>query len=152
TLEDFLGQVGYQHNCYLELLGVKSLPGMAPTVKSVVPNSGSTAEGQNVGITGMNFDPDPHYTSVDFGTIPAQYTYNSPTQITAVAPAVVGTVDVIVTTQYGTSGVTPLDQYTAPVPAAFAPYVAAVDPNSGPKSGGTPITITGGSFAPGCAV
>ncbi|HKV39917.1 MAG TPA: IPT/TIG domain-containing protein, partial [Blastocatellia bacterium] len=152
TLADFLNQVGYQHNCYLELLRVKPLPGIPPTVKSIVPNNGSSAGGQSVVITGANFAQDSEFTSVDFGTVPAEYTYNSPTQITAIAPAVIGTVDVSVTTRYGTSAATTSDQFTAPMPAALAPYVAAVDPNSGPRSGGTQIAITGGSFTPGCTV
>ena len=152
TTDDFFGQVGYQHNCYLELLQVAPLPGVAPTVTSITPNSGVVTGGAQIEIAGTGFVNDTEYTFVDFGNTSATYQYNSDISITATAPATVGTVDVRVTTRYGTSAVTTLDQYTTPAPAAIAPFVIAVDPASGPKSGGTAITITGGGFTPDCTV
>ncbi|MGA2521839.1 MAG: IPT/TIG domain-containing protein, partial [Acidimicrobiales bacterium] len=68
----------------------------APTITGVSPTSGSTGGGTTVTVTGTGFTG---ATAVHFGSSPATtYTVNSPTQITATAPAATGTVDVTVTT------------------------------------------------------
>jgi hypothetical protein len=90
-----------------------------PTVTNLNPNTGPAAGGTSVVITGTNFVG---VTAVRFGAIAAtSFTVNSPTQITAVAPAV-----------------------TTP-----APSVTGINPTSGPA--GTSVTITGTNFLGGAA-
>ncbi|MBA4371352.1 MAG: hypothetical protein C0402_00650 [Thermodesulfovibrio sp.] len=82
----------------------------APTVTSISPTSGSTSGGTSVSITGTNFTG---ATAVRFGsTAAASFTVNSAIQITAVAPAGSGTVDIIVTTLGGTSATSSADLFT----------------------------------------
>ncbi|MEU2121018.1 IPT/TIG domain-containing protein [Nocardia niwae] len=114
-----------------------------PTLTTVVPSSGPAAGGTTVILTGTNLTG---ATAVTFGGTPAiSFTVNSATQITAVAPAGAGTVQVAVTTAGGTSnGVA----YTyIPVPA-----LTAVVPNVGPVSGGTTVVITGTGLTGATAV
>jgi hypothetical protein len=88
-----------------------------PTVTSVMPSTGPTTGGTSVTITGTNFTG---ATAVNFGITPAtSFTVNSDTSISAVSPAgVPGTVDITVTTPFGTSTITLADQFTyfAPSP------------------------------------
>jgi hypothetical protein len=90
---------------------VYQLPNVPPpTVTNINPNSGSRGGGNTVTITGTNFQ---NVNEVDFG--PNHSTtviVLSSTQITALAPAGMGTVDVIVTTAAGSSTPTAADQYT----------------------------------------
>lgn len=118
-----------------------------PAVTALSPYAG--INGTSVVIIGTGFTG---VTSVKFGMADAtSYTVNSPTQITAVAPAFpVGiTVDVTVTTPAGTS--TPSDstasasdnskfQYISP------PTVTGLNPTSGSTAGGNSVVITGTNF------
>ena len=84
-----------------------------PTITLVSPAGGPAAGGNQVVITGTSFvnltGPD----AVKFGTVNAtSYVVDSPTQITAVAPAGTGTVDITVTIPVGTSATSPVDKYT----------------------------------------
>ena len=72
----------------------------------------------------------------------------SDTQVTATAPVGSGTVDVRVTTPNGTSIVAPADQYTY----TSGPTVGALNPSSGPTTGGNTVTITGTSLTNASAV
>lgn len=74
----------------------------APTLTSLTPNSGTTAGGTSVTITGTNFTG---ATAVTFGGAAAQsFVVNSATQITAVTPGgSAGAADVAVTTGGGTA-------------------------------------------------
>ena len=84
--------------------------GSLPIITSVSPASGTHAGGTTVTITGSNFT---HVTAVKFGTTSATFTVNSATKITVKTPVhATGTVDVRVTTKYGTSLVTGSDKYT----------------------------------------
>ena len=87
-----------------------------PTVTNVNPNTGPTSGGTNVTITGTNFFD---VTAVRFSSNAAgSFTVDSATQITATSPAGVGTVDVTVTTEGGTSATSTADQFTyVPAPA-----------------------------------
>jgi hypothetical protein len=68
---------------------------------------------------------------------------NSDTSITAVSPAEsAGTVDITVTTVGGTSATSNADQFTFAAP----PTITAINPTSGPTSGGTSVAITGTGF------
>jgi parallel beta-helix repeat protein len=119
----------------------------APTVANLNPNRGSTAGGNTVIITGSGFS---FVLSVTFGGTPAaSFFVNSPTQITATAPAhASGAVDIIVTTVGGASANTAADNYTY-VPA---PSVTSINPNAGPTNGGTSVVITGANLTGATAV
>ncbi|HEX4015252.1 MAG TPA: IPT/TIG domain-containing protein [Frankiaceae bacterium] len=121
-------------------------PPPAPTVTAVSPNSGPNTAGTTVAITGTNFYG---VGGVNFGASPATFTINSPTSITATAPAGTSTVDVTVANGSGTSAANLNDQYTfitGPPPPPPAPNVTGVSPATGPTSGGTDITVTGSHF------
>ncbi|HEX4186898.1 MAG TPA: IPT/TIG domain-containing protein [Solirubrobacteraceae bacterium] len=113
-----------------------------PTVTKVTPAIGSTVGGASVTIKGTSFTG---ATQVRFGSVEAtNFTVTSGTSMTAVTPAEAeGKVDVHVTTQYGTSATSTKDHYT------FAPTVTGVSPNSGPRTGGASVTVTGTGFALG---
>ena len=82
----------------------------APTVTLVSPNSGPTAGGTSVSITGTNFSS---VSNVKFGsTSAASYTVNSTTSITATSPAGTGAVDITVVAAAGTSATGSPDQFT----------------------------------------
>jgi hypothetical protein len=117
------------------------------TVSSLNPNSGPTAGGNTVTITGTNLS---NASAVFFGVTPAiSFSVLGPTQISAVAPSgTAGTVDVTVTTPGGTSTTNAGDQYTY----VAAPAVSGLSPNAGPTVGGTSVTITGTGFSGATAV
>ena len=112
------------------------------TVTSVSPNTGSTAGGEVVTITGTYFIGTEW---VKFGTNLATNISGSSNQLTVTSPAVAsaGTVDVTVTTPSGTSAIVPADQFTYSNPP---PTVTSVSPNTGSTAGGDTVTITGSNF------
>ncbi|MGO4688300.1 IPT/TIG domain-containing protein [Brevundimonas sp. 2YAF1] len=88
----------------------------APVVGQLSPASGPLEGGTSVVITGTNFNG---VTSVTFGGIPAGFTVNSPTQITAVAPpAAKGARNISISALGGPSLVSPSSSfiYAEPVP------------------------------------
>lgn len=87
-----------------------------PTVTNVSPNNGPTSGGNTVTVTGTNFLSS--NTQVFFGVTPGtSVVVISDTELTVTAPAGLGTVDVTVTTPFGTSPITVDDEYTfAPLP------------------------------------
>jgi hypothetical protein len=89
----------------------KVLP--APTVTKVSPDSSPTAGGASVTISGTDFIGLSGASAVTFGGVPAtSYTVDSPTQITAIAPASAeGVVDVQVTAASGSSENTTADDF-----------------------------------------
>src|SRR5262249_47362876 len=108
-----------------------------PNVTKISPQTGPTAGGTSVTITGTNLG---EATAVHFGpTAAASMTVNSATSITAVSPAGSGTVNVTVTNQAGTGAITLKDQFSY----GAAPKVTKVEPKKGPAAGGTAVTITG---------
>ena len=73
-----------------------------------------------------------------------EFKVNSPTSITATAPAATaGTVNVNVTNIAGTSASSSRDHF------AYLPTVEAVAPNAGSTAGGETVTVTGSGFALG---
>jgi hypothetical protein len=114
----------------------------APTVTRVTPNTGG--KGTIVAITGTNFTG---ATRVQFGINPAtSFTVNLDTEIIAQAPEgqAGATVNVLVTTPWGTSTATAANQrFTY---ATNAPTVTGVDPPVGSRFGGYTVTITGTNF------
>jgi hypothetical protein len=116
------------------------------TVSSVSPNSGSTAGGTAVTITGTNFAAG---ATVTFGSAAAtNVAVVNATTITATTPAgSTGAVTVTVTNSNGLSGsLAGAFTYLAP------PTVSSVSPNNGSLAGGTAVTITGTNFAAGATV
>jgi hypothetical protein len=114
---------------------------VVPTVTQILPAQGPTSGGTVVTIIGTNFTAG---TSVTFGGVSAAFTVNSPTSITAFAPAhAAGSVDVQVTSPDGTSTAVLADQYLY---VAAIPTVTSVLPANGPAAGGTLVTITGTNF------
>ena len=109
----------------------------APTLASVTPNTGSTAGGTSVTITGTDLTG---ATALTFGgTSATSFTVDSPTQITATTPAhAAGMVDVEVTTPGGSATLT--DGFTFEIPT---PALTSVTPNTGSTAGGTSVTIIG---------
>jgi Regulator of chromosome condensation (RCC1) repeat/IPT/TIG domain len=80
-----------------------------PQITAVAPNTGPGAGGTHVTITGSSFI---EASEVDFGATPAtSFKVESPTSISAVAPAGSGAVDIHVTTPFGTSTVSKSDVY-----------------------------------------
>ena len=117
-----------------------------PTVTSVSPNTGTTAGGTAVTITGTNFATG---ATVTFGgTAATNVVVVSSTSITATTPAhAAGAVTVVVTNTGGLNG-SLANGFTY----AGTPTVTSVSPNSGSISGGTAVTITGTNFATGATV
>ncbi|KUL43849.1 cell shape-determining protein [Streptomyces sp. NRRL F-4489] len=114
-----------------------------PVLSSVAPSSGPPSGGTPVTLTGAGLSG---ATAVRFGSTPASsFTVVSDTQVTAVAPAGSGTVQITVTTPGGTSNGL---AYTY----ATVPAVSAVSPNQGPLSGGNTVTLTGSNFSGATAV
>jgi hypothetical protein len=111
----------------------------APTVTGVNPIHGPAGATTSVIISGTNLS---NATGVSFGGTAATNLHNNTaTSITVNAPAESpGTVDVMVTTAGGTSGLnSPADNYTY----VAQPAVTGVSPPSGSTGGGTLVTITG---------
>ena len=117
----------------------------APTVTAISPNSGPTAGGTGVTITGTNLTG---ATAVSIGgTAATGITVVNSTTITATTPSgTAGAKNVVVTTPGGTGTGTNLYTYVA------APTVTAISPTSGPTAGGTSVTITGTNFTGATAV
>ncbi len=122
-----------------------------PTITGLNPDSGPLTAGTSVVITGTNFVGLTGASAITFGGTNAQsYTVNSPTQITAVAPAhAAGTVRVQVTT-FGS-------QITADTAADNYEYVAvpsitSLSPAGGPTAGGNAVIITGTDLTTASAV
>jgi hypothetical protein len=117
------------------------------TVTAVLPGAGSTAGGTAVTVTGTNFVAG---SVVRFdGTAASSVMVLSPTSLVAVTPArPVGAVAVSVATPGGATG-SLANGFTY---VSGAPTVSAVTPGSGPKAGGTAITITGANFGAGAVV
>jgi alpha-tubulin suppressor-like RCC1 family protein len=112
-----------------------------PAVTKLSVKSGATTGGTSVTITGTELTG---ATQVRFGSLAASYTVNSPTSITATAPAQsAGLVHVTVTNSAATSATSAKDQFK------YTPIVKSVSPNAGPLAGGTRVTVTGTGFAVG---
>ena len=108
-------------------------------ISSVTPNSGATAGGTAITITGANLTG---ATSVTIGGVAAtNVVVLSSTSITAVTPAgTVGAASVAVTTPNGTATASNAFIYFA------LPMISSVSPVTGSTVGGTPFTITGATL------
>ncbi|MFD5114497.1 MULTISPECIES: IPT/TIG domain-containing protein [unclassified Streptomyces] len=114
----------------------------APVITVSTPFSGIA--GTTVTLTGTGFTG---ATSVTFGGVPAtSFNVVSATQITAVAPAGAGTVQIVVTTSGGTSNGINFTYATATA------VITSVVPNQGPVAGGNTVTVSGSGFTGATAV
>ncbi len=113
-----------------------------PTLTKVTPAKGPTGGGTAVTISGTNFTG---ASIVRFGSVGASGVYvKAAKTILAVAPSEpAGKVDVTVTSPAGTSVISAYDHYS------FVPIITGLSPNSGPKAGGTTVTVSGTGFALG---
>jgi len=120
-----------------------------PTVTSITPNTGTTAGGTAVTITGTGFLTGATVTLG--GTAATSVNVAGGTSITATTPAhAAGAVSVAVTNTDAQSG--SLNNgytYTTSNPA---PTITSITPNTGTVSGGTSVTIGGTGFLAGATV
>jgi hypothetical protein len=108
-----------------------------PTMNSITPDSGTTAGGTQVTITGSNFSG---LVSVVFDSSNATIISNTDSQIILKTPAhPIGPVNITITS--GNIGTFP-NAYTYVEP----PVVQSLTPDSGTTAGGTQVTITGQHF------
>ncbi len=134
----------------------------APTIATtngIVPNEGPVAGGTPVTITGTNFAIGDPNLVVNFGGADAtNVVVVSSTEITAVSPPSPlagngpGPVNVTVTTSGGTSNAQTFTYIAAPTINPPPPTGNGIVPDSGPTSGGTPVTIMGTGFLTGATV
>jgi hypothetical protein len=108
-----------------------------PAVTGLSPNTGPSAGGTSVTITGSNFSG---ATAVNFGSTPGtSFSVNgSGTSITVLSPPGSGTVNVTVVTPTSTSAISPLDRFT--YGKATTSLTLTSSPN--PSSYGQPVTFT----------
>ena len=118
----------------------------APGVTTIAPNSGPTAGGTGVTITGTNFV---NGATVAIGGVAATgVVVGSATSITATTDThAAGLVDVVVTNPDAQAG-TLSNGFTYLAP----PGVTTIVPDTGPTAGGTSVTITGTNFVTGATV
>ena len=109
-----------------------------PFVSGLSPSEGPPAGGTEVTVEGAGFTG---ASAVHFGSASAAFTVDSPTRITAVAPAGSETEDVTVTTGAGTSVTSWPDRYTWTAP----PVITKLEPIGGTKESlsDRPVTILG---------
>ncbi|MFI0221386.1 IPT/TIG domain-containing protein [Streptomyces lydicus] len=106
-----------------------------PVLSTLSPPSGPPSGGNTVTLSGTGLSG---ATSVKFGASPATILTTSATQVTVIAPANTGTVNVTVTTAGGTSNALPYTYTATPVPS-----LSSLNPTSGPTSGGNTVTLNG---------
>ncbi|MEU6083630.1 IPT/TIG domain-containing protein [Streptomyces sp. NPDC047108] len=110
-----------------------------PRLYDINPNSGSTAGGNTVVLTGANLQGT---FQVTFGGTPATNVtpnqYGNSVTVTA-PPHAAGAVSVVATTPYGTTNALSYTYIAVPV----GPTVSALVPNTGPTAGGTAFAIIG---------
>jgi large repetitive protein len=120
-----------------------------PSVFSVSPSYGPSSGATQVAVTGVGLTNGTFVTSVTFGGIPASFTVLNDGLLYAYSPAhIPATVDILVTTFWGTSFPTFNDHFTYTGFGGYPGYlfVNGVSPNFGPSYGGTMVTVTGSGF------
>ena len=109
--DHILTKIYDQHNDPTLGLVLDYITPSAPTLTYISPTSGLTSGGNTVTITGTSFISSD--TTVNFGAATApSVVVVSDTTINATSPAGIGTVDVTVSTPFGTTPVVPADQFT----------------------------------------
>lgn len=112
-------------------------PAPVPTITGVSPGTGSTEGGTSVTVTGTGLAR----ATIRFGTAAQNADCDRTSCEVVTNPHVAGRVDVTATTDGGTSAVTGAASYTFATPPT--PTVTAIDPDTGPSSGGTDVTLSG---------
>jgi hypothetical protein len=123
-------------------------PSTQPQLNVIVPNTGSTAGGDTVTISGTNLTG----ATVTLGGVPATIVSRGPVSINATTPggSAGAPVDVVVTTPKGQSATLKAAfTYVDPPPP---PTVSSISPSSGTMNGGTQFVISGTGFRPGAVV
>ncbi|QIG45063.1 hypothetical protein G5V58_21905 [Nocardioides anomalus] len=116
----------------------------APTLASVVPDLGPSAGGTSVALTGSGFRPG---MTVTFGETSATVAAVTATTATVTTPAhAPGPVAVVVTTPGGSAALAGAYTYVA------APTLTAVEPDTGPATGGAAVRLSGTGFRAGMTV
>ncbi len=126
------GGEGEKHNF------ITSTGGKAPVIKKVNPHKGSPAGGNEVTITGKQFE---HIVGVYFGATEAEIVQEGTEKLEVVAPPGVGKVEVTVLTEFGTSEGKTYEY--------GKPQLTSLSPDEGPLGGGTEVTVTGAGFEVG---
>jgi hypothetical protein len=116
-----------------------------PSISGLSPATGLNSGGDTVQITGTSFTG---ITEVLFGGVPAIFTVNSSTSITATTPPGNGTVDVQVCNPSGCSSPNSNSQYAYVSPVT----VTGLSPNNGVEVGGNTVSIHGTHFSAGATV
>jgi hypothetical protein len=124
---------------------------VGPIVTGISPNQGSVAGQTAVTITGSCFDfpgLSQNFVKVFFGGAEAAKGFDqcaSASQCVAFSPPAAGVaqVDVVVNVWGAQSAATPVDRFSY-----TGPFIASLQPNHGPKTGGTSVEISGGGFPP----
>jgi hypothetical protein len=116
---------------------------LEPTVDGISVVNGTTVGGTLVTISGSNLA---NVVSVDFGTMPAVFKINAG-QLVATSPPGTGTVDVTVSTIYGTSATSMADRFSYSSTPMPGPTITSLSATSGPSGGGTTVTINGSNLA-----
>lgn len=120
-----------------------------PVLGGLSVQSGPAAGGTAVTISGSGLGVSSGITHVYFGVSPALDVSCTATQCLATSPPGSGTVTVTVTI----SNQLPGGVFTTPASNALSytyippPTVTGVSPNTGPNTGGTPVTVTGTGFS-----
>jgi alpha-tubulin suppressor-like RCC1 family protein len=120
-----------------------------PKIEKLTPHAGSAGGGTTVTIYGTKFaEEHDELQAVRFGSVNAASfavtKVKGRTVVSAVSPASeAGSVDVTLTTQWGTSATSKSDVFR------FAPVVSGVTPSKGSRVGGETVTIAGAGFAVG---
>jgi hypothetical protein len=124
---------------------------VGPIVTGISPNQGPVAGQTEVTISGSCFDfpgLNPNFVKVFFGGVEAAKGFDqcaSASQCVVFSPPAAGVaqVDVVVNVWGAQSAATPADRFSY-----TGPFIASLDPNHGPKTGGTSVEISGGGFPP----
>ncbi|MHC4942090.1 MAG: IPT/TIG domain-containing protein [Planctomycetota bacterium] len=115
----------------------------APSLSTISPDNGPPSGGTAVTITGSDFTTVGTTTVTIGGSSATSIVLLNTTTITCTTPAQGrGTVDVVVTTDFGTDTLSNGYTYNAP------PTISSVTPTDGPVAGGTAVTISGTAFTP----
>ena len=112
-----------------------------PAVTGVSPDSGSTAGGTTVSITGTGLAG---ATGLAFGGVAGRITSDSNTQITVTSPPGAGTVTVTVTTPAGTSQTAAVGHYTYAARPKRPQSISFTAPASAPAAGSATLPAQGG--------
>ena len=114
--------------------------GSTPRVTGLTPRQLNTYGGESVRITGQGFPTTPGQVAVLFGTTPVPITSVSATAITVTSPpGAPGPLTINVAIPQGCTAYAGADvKYIVP-----KPVITSISPNTGPKAGGTVVTVTG---------